>query len=334
ASNDEDVWTPIAFTPERKAMHDEHYLTVYGRLKRGVSREQALQQLEAVAVRVRHDFPRDVSELRYSMESFGENVVGGYRARLFVLLGAVLVVLLIACGNVANLLLARGAARGREIAVRTALGAGRLRIVRQLLTESVVLALAAAGAGLLLAQWFITGVVAASPRDVPRLDQARIDPVAFGFAIAIGLVSSVVCGLAPALRLARADVQMGLREGGRGSTRGGFRDRLRAGLIVAEVALSLLLLVGAGLLIRSALALQRVNPGFDPHGVLSARVALPQASYGDPARAADTFRRLADDVAAAPGVTHGAVTSFAAMGPGGGSNGLMPEDAGDFDLRK
>ncbi|PYR37648.1 MAG: hypothetical protein DMF93_17590 [Acidobacteria bacterium] len=334
ASNDEDVWTPIAFTPERKAMHDEHYLTVYGRLKRGVSREQALQQLEAVAVRVRHDFPRDVSELRYSMESFGENVVGGYRARLFVLLGAVLVVLLIACGNVANLLLARGAARGREIAVRTALGAGRMRIVRQLLTESVLLALAAAGAGLLLAHWFITGVVAASPRDVPRLDQARIDPVAFGFAIAIGLVSSVVCGLAPALRLARADVQTGLRDGGRGSTRGGFRDRLRAGLIVAEVALSLLLLVGAGLLIRSALALQRVNPGFDPHGVLSARVALPQASYGDPARAADTFRRLADDVAAAPGVTHGAVTSFAAMGPGGGSNGLMPEDAGDFDLRK
>src|SRR5437762_1030440 len=261
ASNDEDVWTPIAFTPERKAMHDEHYLTVYGRLKRGVSRERALQQLEAVAVRVRHDFPRDVSELRYSMESFGENVVGGYRARLFVLLGAVLVVLLIACGNVANLLLARGAARGREIAVRTALGAGRMRIVRQLLTESVLLALAAAGAGLLLAHWFITGVVAASPRDVPRLDQARIDPVAFGFAIAIGLVSSVVCGLAPALRLARADVQTGLREGGRGSTRGGFRDRLRAGLIVAEVALSLLLLVGAGLLIRRALALK--GRGFD-----------------------------------------------------------------------
>jgi putative ABC transport system permease protein len=334
ASNNEDVWTPIAFTPERKAMHDEHYLTVYGRLKRGVSREQALQQLEAVAVRLRHDFPHDVSELRYSMDSFGENAVGSYRARLFVLLGAVGVVLLIACGNVANLLLARGAARGREIAVRTALGAGRMRIVRQLLTESVVLALAAAAAGLVLAQWFITGVVAASPSGVPRLDQARIDPVAFGFAIAIALVSSVVCGLAPALRLARADVQIGLREGGRGSTRGGFRDRLRAGLIVAEVVLSLLLLVGAGLLIRSALALQRVNPGFDPHGVLSARVALPQSSYGDPARAGDTFRRLADDVAAAPGVTHAAVASYAAMGPGGGSNGLLPEGAGDFDLKK
>ena len=334
ASNDEELWTPIAFTPERKAMHDEHYLTVYARLKRGVSREQALQQLEAVAARLRHDIPRDAAELRFSMESFGDNFVGSYRSRLFILLAAVGVVLLIACGNVANLLLARGAARGREIAVRTALGAGRMRIVRQLLTESVVLALAAAGAGLLLAHWFVTGVVAASPPGVPRLDQARIDPIALAFAIGIALASSVVCGLAPALRLARSEVQTGLREGGRGSTRGGFRDRLRAGLIVAEVALSLLLLVGAGLLIRSALALQRVNPGFDPHGVLSARVALPQTSYGDPARAGDTFRRLADDVAALHGVTHAAVTSYAAMGPGGGSNGLLPEDAGEFDLKK
>ena len=334
ASNDEELWTPIAFTPERQAMHDEHYLTVYGRLKHGVSREQALQQLEAVAARLRHDIPRDAAELRYSMVSFRDQFVGSYWSRLLILLGAVGVVLLIACGNVANLLLARGAARGREMAVRTALGAGRMRIVRQLLTESVVLALAAAGAGLLLANWFITGVVAASPPGVPRLDQARIDPVALAFAVAIGLASSVVCGLAPALRLARGDVQSGLREGGRGSTRGGFRDRLRAGLIVAEVALSLVLLVGAGLLIRSALALQRVNPGFDPHGVLSARVALPQTSYGDPARAGETFRHLADEVAALPGVTHAAVTSFAAMGPGGGSNGLMPEDAGDFDMKK
>jgi len=287
-----------------------------------------------VAARLRRELPRDAAQLRYSMDSFREQYVGSYRGRLFVLLGAVAVVLLIACGNVANLLLARGAARGREIAVRTALGAGRLRIVRQLLTESVVLAIAAAGAGLLLAHWFITGVVAASPPGVPRLDQARIDPVALAFAVAVALASSVVCGLAPALRLARSDVQTGLREGGRGSTRGGFRDRLRAGLIVAEVALSLLLLVGAGLLIRSALALQRVNPGFDPRGVLSARVALPQTSYGDPVHARETFRRLADDVASLPGVTHAAVTSYAAMGPGGGSNGLLPEDAGEFDMSK
>ena len=333
-SDGEELWVPIAFTAERKAMHDEHYLSVYGRLARGASIQQALQQLEAVAVRLRHDFPRDAGELRYSMQSFREQFVGSYRSRLFILLGAVGLVLLIACGNVANLLLARGAARGREIAVRTALGAGRGRIVRQLLTESTVLALTAAAAGLVLAQWFITGVVAASPPGVPRLEQARVDPVALGFALAIAIACSILCGLAPALRLARSAIQTGLREGGRGSTRGGFRDRLRASLIAAEVALSLLLLVGAGLLIRSALALQQVNPGFDPHGVLSARIALPQTSYGDPARARDTFQRLADDVAHAPGVAHSAVTSYAAMGPGGGSNGLLTEDAGAFDLRK
>ena len=333
-SDGEELWVPIAFTPERKAMHDEHYLSVYGRLARGVSTQQALQQLESVAARLRHDFPRDAGELHYSMQSFREQFVGSYRSRLFILLGAVGLVLLIACGNVANLLLARGAARGREIAVRTALGAGRGRIVRQLLTESAVLALTAAAAGLVLAHWFITGVVAASPPGVPRLEQARVDPVALGFALAIAIACSVLCGLAPALRLARREIQTGLREGGRGSTRGGFRDRLRASLIAAEVALSLLLLVGAGLLIRSALALQQVNPGFDPHGVLSARIALPQTSYGDPAHARDTFQRLADDVANAPGVTHSAVASYAAMGPGGGSSGLLTEDAGAFDLRK
>jgi len=330
----EQLWVPIAFTPEQKAMHDEHYLDVYGRLKPGVSRDVAQQQLDAVATRLRHDFPNDCGQLRYSMAAFQDQFVGDYRSRLYVLLAAVSIVLLIACGNVANLLLARGAARGREIALRTALGAGQGRIVRQLLTESLVLALAATGIGLLLAAWGINAVVAASPADVPRLEQAHIDPVALGFAVAIALGSSVLCGLAPALRLARADVQSGLREGGRGSTRGGIRDRLRAGLIVAEVALSLLLLFGAGLLIRSAIALQQVKPGFDPHGVLTARIALPQASYGEAARVVETFRRIADDAAAVPGVTHAAVTSYAAMGPGGGSNGLLPEDAGAFDLSK
>jgi putative ABC transport system permease protein len=233
-------------------------------------------------------------------------------------------VLLIACGNVANLLLARGAARAREIAVRTAIGAGRWRIVRQLLTESVVLGLCAAGAGLLLARWFVAAVIAWSPNDVPRLEQTHIDPTALGFAIAIALVSSVLCGLAPALRVSRRDVQTGLRDGGRGST-GGLRDRLRGGLIVGEVALSLLLLVGAGLLIRSAIALQRTNTGFEPHGILSARVTLPATSYTEPAHIKETLRQINDAAELVPGVSSAAITSFAALGSGGGTNGLLPE---------
>src|SRR6185503_740767 len=156
---------------------------------------------------------------------------------------------------------------------------------------------------------------------------------ALGVAVLLAAFSSVVCGLAPALRLARTDVQTGLRDGGRGSTGGGMRDRLRGSLIAGEVALSLLLLFGAGLLIRSAIALQRVNPGFDPHGVISARVALPQASYGDPARIVDTFEHMAADTAAIPGVSHAALSSFAAMGPGGNTNRLLPDDGRPFDMK-
>ena len=278
-----------------------------------------------MAVRLRHDFPHDDETVSFGTVPFVERFVGDVRQRLLTLLAAVGLVLLIACGNVANLLLARGAARAREIAVRTALGAGRGRIVRQLLTESVMLALGAAVAGLVFARWFVAAVIAWSPNDVPRLEQAHIDPVALGFAIAIALFSSVLCGLAPALRVSRSDVQTGLRDGGRGSTGGGLRDRLRGGLIVAEVALSLLLLFGAGLLIRSAIALQRTNPGFEPHGVLSARLTLPTTSYTDPARIHETLRRIDEAAAALPGVTSAAISSYAAMGGGGGTNGLVPE---------
>jgi putative ABC transport system permease protein len=323
-TDSEELWTPIAFTPGQRAMHDEHFLSVYGRLKEGVSRRQAQSQLDAVALRLRHDFPKDDETVSFGTVPFVEQFVGDVRQRLLTLLAAVGLVLLIACGNVANLLLARGAARAREIAVRTALGAGRGRIVRQLLTESVVLAVGGAAAGLLTARAFVAAVVAWSPNDVPRLEQARIDPTSLGFAILIALVSSVLCGLAPALRVSRRDVQGGLRDGGRGST-GGVRDRLRGGLIVAEVALSLLLLVGAGLLIRSAIALQRTDTGFEPHGVLSARLTLPPTSYAEPARIHETLRRIDDAAAAISGVSAAAITSYAAMGGGGGSNGLVPE---------
>lgn len=322
-----DLWTPAAFTPERRRMHDEHYLSVFGRLKPGVDPARALAELEAVAAQIRRDFPSEIVSLNFRMERYSEQFVGNYRARLFVLMAAVAVVLLIACGNVANLLLARGAARAREIAIRTAVGAGRWRIVRQLLTESVVLGALAAGVGVLMAYGLLQGVVAWSPPGIPRLDQARVDPLVLGFAAFIALASSILCGLAPALRLARAE-QGGLHDGRRGTIGGGFRDRVRAGLIAAEVALSLMLLIGAGLLIRSALAMQRVDPGFDPSGVIAARFTLPEQTYTNPVREADVLRRMSEAVARIPGVTAAAVSSFAAMGGGGGSNGLIPEGPG------
>jgi putative ABC transport system permease protein len=323
-TDSEELWTPIAFTPAQRAMHDEHYLTINGRLKAGRTIEQVQAELDAAATRLRHDFPQDNPTLSFGVVPFVDRFVGDYKQRLLILLAAVALVLLIACGNVANLLLARGATRAREIAVRAALGAGRWRIARQLLTESAILALVAAAVGVAVAQWSIGAVVAWSPPDVPRLEQARIDPLAIAFAVVVALASSVIFGAAPALRVSRPDVQGRLRDGGRGST-GGVRDRVRASLIVAEVALSVLLLFGAGLLIRSAIALQRTDPGFNPRGVLSARLTLPATAYTEPARIVETLNHIVDAAAAIPGGSSVAVTSYAAMGSGGGTNGILAE---------
>ncbi|HEX2452753.1 MAG TPA: ABC transporter permease [Vicinamibacterales bacterium] len=320
----EELWVPVAFTPERKAQHDEHYLQVYARLKPGATMGQALAELDRNAQQLRKDFPRDDRDLQMTAVGVLEDLVGDYSRRLFILLGAVGFVMLIACGNVANLLLARGATRTGELAIRAALGAGRGRIVRQLLTESVVLALVSAAGGLALAFWGIQALVAAAPPGVPRLDQTSLDFRVLGFTLAIAVASAIIFGLAPALRAARTDVQAVLKAG-RGASSGSVRDWLRTTLIVTELALALLLLVGAGLLVRSSLALQRVNVGFDLEGVFSARLSLPTAEYADRERAGLTFKRLAEAAGAVPGVTSAAVTSQVPMGGGGNGNGLVPE---------
>ena len=258
----EQLWVPIAFTPERKAQHDEHFLTIYGRLRDGVSADQAQAELTRTAAGLEKNFPRENAGRGLTLTPIMTELVGDYRQRLFVLLGAVGFVLLIACGNIANLLLARGASRGAELAVRTALGAGRGRIVRQLLTESVVLALVSAAAGIALAAWGIRALVAAAPPGIPRLEQTGLDPYVLGFTLITSIASAFVFGLAPAIRAGRVDVVTMLKEGGRSAAMGGVRDRLRAALIAGELALALVLLVGAGLLIRSAIALQNVDPGF------------------------------------------------------------------------
>ena len=322
--SEEDLWVPLALTPERKAEHDEHHLVVLGLLKRDVSRERSQAEMDRVMQGLAERYPDDNKGRGARVAPMPEIVIGDYRNRLFVLLGAVGFVLLIACGNVANLLLARGAARGKEIAIRAAVGAGRGRIVRQMLTESVVLSVVAAAIGLLLAYGGIRVLVANAPPGIPRLDQTRIDGVVLAFTIVVALLSSMVFGMMPALRAARQNLQGVLKEGGR-SVGGSTRDRVRTGLVTLEVALAVMLLVGAGLLIRSAAYLGRVDPGFEPQGVLAARIALPREAYAEPGAAARAFKTIVADLARQPGVRSAAVVSQAPLGPGGWSNGLVPE---------
>jgi putative ABC transport system permease protein len=321
-ADSEELWVPIAFTPTQLAEHDEHYLSVIGRLAPGVSLEQARAELRAIYTQMQAQYPGESQVNPAEAVPFHEQFVGDYRQRLLVLLGAVALVLLIACGNVANLLLARGGVRAREIALRAAIGAGRGRIVRQLLTETVVLAFGGAALGVGVAWLAVPALVASSPEGVPRLEQARVDAVVLGFAFAAALVSAVIAGLMPALRSARTDLRSTLNEGGRTGTAG--RDRMRTLLVAAEVALALVLLVGAGLLVRSALHLQRVDPGFDPRGVLSARITLPAARYDEPSRVVRTFEDLAATLTEAPAVDAAAFTSSAPLTPGGNGNGLLP----------
>ncbi|HKH44549.1 MAG TPA: ABC transporter permease [Thermoanaerobaculia bacterium] len=323
-SDREELWVPIAFTPKQKAMYDEQYLTVVGRYRDGVTPEQAQQDLERIATVLR-PVDRVNVNFHFHLDSFMKEFVGDYRTRLLVLLGAVGLVLLIACGNVANLLLARSAVRGREVAIRAALGAGRGRIVRQLLTESAVLALVSAAIGLVIAWWGIRALLFLVPPGVPRIEQASIDGVVLAFTLGLAILSSVVFGLAPALRAARSSLSAALKEGGRGSAGTRGRDWLRSALISAEVALAVLLLVGAGLLIRSALEMQRIRPGFEPRGVMTARLSLPAAEYADAARVVDTFDRLTEKVSVIPGVRFAAVATKIPVSPGGGGNGLLPE---------
>jgi predicted permease len=326
------LWLPIAFTPEQRTEERTGYLDVIARLRPGVTLAQARQEMTVVAARHAEQIP-DAEGVRVgaSVVSFQEDVVGSYRQRLFILLGAVGFVLLIACGNVANLLLARGAGRRREIAIRGALGAGRGRVVRQLLTESVMLGLMGGVAGVLLAWMGASLLTAAAPENVPRLEQTRIDLVVVAFAFGITLASSLVFGLVPAFRSANADLQTSLREGGRG-TGGATRDRVRQGLVVLEVALSLVLLVGAGLLIRSAILLERVEPGFDPRNMFTAWMSLPPAEYQDAPKVVRTYERVVEEVRGVPGIESAALISVLPM-IGVQARGNFAIREGDADQR-
>ena len=281
--NRSEVWTPLSFAPDKLTpmARGSRYLVVLGRLRPGVSAAAAQTELERIAGDLAVRFPESNAESRrMSVVQLREQVVGDVEPALLVLLGAVAVVLLIACVNVANLQLVRATARRSEVAVRTALGASRGRLLRQLLTESVLLSLVSGAAGLLLGAWGTRVLMGLAGRAVPRAQEVSLDARVVGFTALIALGTGLLFGLVPALQASHADVAASLREGGRGGGAGARANRFRSGLVVTELALALVLLVGAGLLIKSFYRLQQVNPGFRADGLLTFEVNLPAGKYG------------------------------------------------------
>jgi putative ABC transport system permease protein len=298
-----DYWSPLAPSVGKRATErGSHYLNVIGRLKPGFTLAQAEGEAKAVAARLEGQYPNSNVGFGVNLVTAHEDVIKEVKPALLVLLGAVCFVLLIACANVANLLLARATGRAKEIAIRTALGAGRWRIVRQLLTESVLLSLLGGSLGLLIAVWGVDLLMAASPTDIPRMKELGLDARVLGFTFLISIVTGLIFGLAPALQSSRLDLNESLKEGGRGSTEGLRHNRVRSLLVVSEVALSLVLLVSAGLLIKSFMRLRDVNPGFNPDNVLTVGISLPPAKYTEAQQQAAFFRDVVDRVGALPGV--------------------------------
>jgi putative ABC transport system permease protein len=298
---DERLWTPLSFSPEQRTNYGAHFLAVFAKLKPGQTVEQAQRDLERVTEDIRRREPQNMKDRGVIVQSFTDVLIGDYRTQLWVLLGAVVFVLFIGCANVASLLLARAMSRRKEIAIRAALGGARARLVGQLLTESMLLALAGGALGLLVAKLGVGVLVNAGPSWVPRLQEAGLQLDVLAFAAAATIVCGLLFGLAPALRATRLDLQSELREGGRGS-RTAVGDRARTGLLVTEVAVALLLIVSAGLFLQSAIRMQNVAIGFEPNGVTMTRIALPADRY-DSARAVnDAFLRIVERIRAIPGV--------------------------------
>jgi putative ABC transport system permease protein len=304
------LWTPVelGFTESlRQARGERPGHRALARLKPGVILEQAHAELETVATRLAQQFPGSNKNRGVGIEKLLDTLVGKVRGALWILLGAVALVLVIACANIANLLLARAAARQKEMAVRAALGAGRWRIVRQLLTESILLATTGGAAGLLLAHWSLRLIAALGQSSLPRVAEIQLDRPVLVFSSVVALVTGILFGLAPAMQASRPYLHDTLTETSRGTT--GGRARLRHGLVVAEVALTLVLLVGAGLLLKSFHHLLRVNPGFAHEQVLTFRLSLAGRKYSTPDSRSAFYESLLERIRALPGVQTASVAS-------------------------
>jgi putative ABC transport system permease protein len=307
-----DAWTPYAIDTVLGRRND--FLHVIGRLAPGASLDRARDELATAARHLAEQYPETNSRWSVELLPLRDAMVGDVRPALLLFMLAVGLVLLIACANVANLMLARAVAREQEMAIRTALGASRARLLRQLLTESVLLALVGGALGVVLAAWGVQGLTAI-PGALPGVDQIGIDGRVLAFALLLSLVTGVGFGLLPAARVAGGTVGGGLRGGSRAIGGPGLR-RIRSGLVLAEVALAFVLLIGAGLLIRSFDRLTRVEPGFRTEGVLTARLLLTGPGYVEEPRQAAFLQQTLDGVAALPGVASAALVSDAPLGDG------------------
>src|SRR5436853_2800935 len=315
-----EIWKPLAFTEEEMKKRGSRSYAMIGRLAPGTSLAQAQAEIESINAQMRREHPDNYSQ----DNSFGGDVfslqdlaVAGMRPALLILLGAVFLVLLIACANLTTMLLARAAAREREVAIRVALSAGRMRLLKQVFTESVLLALIGGAAGVLLALWGVELLKTIGAQTVPRLHEVNTDLVVLGVTLAICVGTGIIFGLVPGLASSRPELTEALKEGGRSSTVGTRRNRLRNGLVIAEVALALVLLSGAGLLIKSFARLQNVNPGFNPRNVLTFEVSLPKMQYPDDAAIVRFNNEAQRRIAALPGVQ---AAGFSTILPLAGTN--------------
>ena len=300
---------PLVFDADELSQRGLHNFQVVARLTPGVRLKQAQAEMDTIVRRIGEQNPNTHSDTGITVVPLHEEYVRTVRPALWIFLGAIGFVLLIACANVANLQLARTAARQKEIAIRTALGASRLRVIGQLLTENVLLAGIGGVLGLLLALWATELIIALSPSDIPRIEESGIDGRVLGFTLAISVLTGVFFGLAPALEATRVDLNRSLKEGARSLAQGFRRHLFRSLLLVSEVALSLVLLIGAGLLIHSFLRLEQVDPGFHPENVLTIQLEMPQTKYPNTDERKAFFQQILKRIETLPGVEAVGATS-------------------------
>lgn len=303
-----DLYVPLAATSEETGRGNYSFFAI-GRLKPGVTINQAQAEMSTIEGRLEQQYPDSNSDIGISLVPTQEQTVKEIRPALLVLLGAVAFMLLIACANIANLLLARAASRQKEIAIRTALGASRLRVLRLLLTESLMLSLAGGCLGLLLAFWGTDALMALAPDNIPRLNEVGVDTKVFGFTLAISLVTGILFGLIPAVHASKPDLNEALKEGSRGSMGSAAGKRTRSVLVAVEVALSLVLLIGAGLMIKSFLRLQQMNLGFDPDNVLAVNLSLSTSRYPEDRQQAAFFQEALQRLQSLPGIKSAGATT-------------------------